>query len=638
MAVRSVIDIDLNDGVFLQFANKFKQYQDALSKTPEAWKKVTGEIDGSRKSFDDLVAKAAVKLAQTRLIAAAEKAAADQLDRATRETTKQAQGWANISRDTKKFAGNIAGATTSLLRWASLTGVISGVLGAGGLFGIERLAQSAGNQRRSALGFGVTPGEQSSFEVTYGRVVDPNQFLSGVNEALHDVTKRVGLYGAGLTEGDLRGKDTAQVSAELIPALKRLADQTPASMLAQVMQARHLDQFITLQDFERLKNTPASEINKYGPQYQANIKNLDLTQRQQKAWQDLQVQLDLAWRSIQRVLVVGLSGLAGPLTHLSGAFGDVVKAFAASPQIKKFLEDVATGLDHFASYIGTPDFAKSVSTFAADIGRLAKSLEDALPGLELVLKVVGGAAHVAQAVVGPWVNGRPLSHDEAERYNTDHPEHQIPVPAAPAPFSLWNYLFGPGSPSAPYTFPNAAPSAPGSSPSYFFPAAFRTGGGSSRTTEAHDFFRNAGWNEAQTAGLLANIGAESGFNPQAFNASGGGQGAQGIAQWRGDRIANFRRLFGHDPQQGTFQEQLLFIQWELMNTEQDAGTKLRAAQSASQAGAIVNQDYERSGADGGQRAQAARQYAHNFRDRSVQVQIRNNTGGNAHVSVAQLAI
>lgn len=49
----------------------------------------------------------------------------------------------------------------------------------------------------------------------------------------------------------------------------------------------------------------------------------------------------------------------------------------------------------------------------------------------------------------------------------------------------------------------------------------------------------AGMNEAQAAGVLANVDAESGgtFNPSAFNSSGGGQGAYGLCQWRGERQA-----------------------------------------------------------------------------------------------------
>jgi hypothetical protein len=175
----------------------------------------------------------------------------------------------------------------------------------------------------------------------------------------------------------------------------------------------------------------------------------------------------------------------------------------------------------------------------------------------------------------------------------------------------------------------------------FLPMAFRPGNssltGGNNETVAHDYFRQAGWSEAQTDGLLANLKAESGFNPQAFNGAGGGEGAQGIAQWRGDRVRMFHAMFGHDPKDGTFTEQLMFVQWELTHSEKAAGDALRAVGDARRAGYTVNRSYERSGTDGSARGNAAVQYGSQFRDRSVQVRVDNNTGGNSNVVVNTMA-
>lgn len=51
----------------------------------------------------------------------------------------------------------------------------------------------------------------------------------------------------------------------------------------------------------------------------------------------------------------------------------------------------------------------------------------------------------------------------------------------------------------------------------------------------YGYLQEAGWNDAQIAGALANISQESGFNPQAYNAN---EGAYGICQWRGNRKDN----------------------------------------------------------------------------------------------------
>lgn len=67
-----------------------------------------------------------------------------------------------------------------------------------------------------------------------------------------------------------------------------------------------------------------------------------------------------------------------------------------------------------------------------------------------------------------------------------------------------------------------------------------------------------GLTPAQAAAYTANVMRESGGDPSAFNAKGGGQGAQGIAQWRGARVDAFRKRYGVDPRGGTLEQQIEF--------------------------------------------------------------------------------
>lgn len=63
----------------------------------------------------------------------------------------------------------------------------------------------------------------------------------------------------------------------------------------------------------------------------------------------------------------------------------------------------------------------------------------------------------------------------------------------------------------------------------------------------------------QAAGVVANIDAESKFDPAAFNAAGGGTGARGLLQWRGARSAAFQKKYGIMPNQATIDQQLEFM-------------------------------------------------------------------------------
>lgn len=410
MAIKTpIIAIDVDDGAFSRFAALFARYQAQLKQMPGQWKTIGDEVDAvldkavagaegitdAAEATAGAAAAASVSFRQTFIAVGG---AADEMGRvsgasrdAATSTQSQAKSWKDMARDARSFAGKIDSATRSLLRWTGLTGLISGILGAGGLFGIDRLASSAGNARKSSLGLGTTPGEQSAFGINYGRVLsDPNGFLSGVNDALHDVTKRHTLYGAGLGEADLAGKDTGQVSAELIPALKRIADQTPAALLGQVLQSRGLDQFITLQDFERLKATPAAEVAGYGRSYQKDAKDLDLNQQQLKAWQDLQVQLSRAGATIEKVFIVGLSKLADPIGHLSEAFVGLVQQVMKSDVIGGWIDKLASGIKWLGDNMGSQGFHDSVMSFLSGAEAMALKVAALLPSFDQIKAVIDG--------------------------------------------------------------------------------------------------------------------------------------------------------------------------------------------------------------------------------------------------------
>jgi len=111
---------------------------------------------------------------------------------------------------------------------------------------------------------------------------------------------------------------------------------------------------------------------------------------------------------------------------------------------------------------------------------------------------------------------------------------------------------------------------------------------------ALSFFQGKGWTPAQAAGIVGNLQAESGLNPQAFNGAGGGNGAAGIAQWRGDRQANFQARYGVPLSQSTYEQQLDFVNYELtQGTEAAAGAKLKATTTAADAATVVSKYYER---------------------------------------------
>jgi murein DD-endopeptidase MepM/ murein hydrolase activator NlpD len=118
-----------------------------------------------------------------------------------------------------------------------------------------------------------------------------------------------------------------------------------------------------------------------------------------------------------------------------------------------------------------------------------------------------------------------------------------------------------------------------------------TASGNAKT--AMDYFTQQGWTPEQAAGIVANLQAESGQNLN-ISAVGDAGKAYGIAQWHGPRQRDFQRAMGGPLKGSSLEDQLKFVQWELTNTEKQAGARLKAAKTAAQAAATVDQYYERS--------------------------------------------
>ncbi len=138
---------------------------------------------------------------------------------------------------------------------------------------------------------------------------------------------------------------------------------------------------------------------------------------------------------------------------------------------------------------------------------------------------------------------------------------------------------------------------------------------------AHDFFRGKGLTEEQTAGILANIGAESGFNPAA---SGDGGTSYGLFQHHGGRLAAMRSRYGAQPSE---QNQLDFAWDELNHSEKGTLDALgRSKTDARYSGAIFATNFERP-ADGPREAMRRGQAAGQFVQDHVQVDVDRPVDG-----------
>lgn len=99
----------------------------------------------------------------------------------------------------------------------------------------------------------------------------------------------------------------------------------------------------------------------------------------------------------------------------------------------------------------------------------------------------------------------------------------------------------------------------------------------------------------QAAAVAANIKHESNYNPAAYNPAGGGIGAHGLFQLRGDRAKAFQARYGKLPSQATLDEQLDFFASSDPEERRSRQAAFAGGGTAAQLGTAVSAKYERHG-------------------------------------------
>ena len=116
-----------------------------------------------------------------------------------------------------------------------------------------------------------------------------------------------------------------------------------------------------------------------------------------------------------------------------------------------------------------------------------------------------------------------------------------------------------------------------------------------KTDQAMAFFQSQGWTKEQAAGIVGNLQVESGNMREdviAGTNKNKDHGSMGVAQWRGDRVAMFKKVMGKDLQGSSFEDQLAFIQWELTHSHKAAGNVLKGTKTAGEAAVAVDNHFE----------------------------------------------
>jgi hypothetical protein len=370
---KSIIDVEIKDEAFKEFAALFQKYQSQLGKMPGLWNKVGSATQQSSKGFgqtaknlsDAAQAMSNIYRAQTKV--AAEQSKVNKLAKDTQYTFDK------INKSTISIGKNIAATTLSLLKWTGI-GLAAGLLGgAGGIFGLTSFASNIGSLRKQSQGLGVSAGELRAARVSYGRYAEVNPLLGVLSESKADINKQWA-FGANRLNPN-------ESSANLLPQLLKRAGQVykegPEATAQQRLQAQGLDLLgITTETARRMASISKEEQKDADDLYQRNIRTLGVVDKTLAQWQKFNVKVDEAGEKIKTTFINGLVGLTGPLGNLADSFSTLLASFLNNPQLPHWIDVFGKKIEEFAQYLAGDRVKVDIDNFLDKMKAVGSALYD----------------------------------------------------------------------------------------------------------------------------------------------------------------------------------------------------------------------------------------------------------------------
>ena len=377
----SVISIDVQDEAFKQFNALFQKFHKEVSTLPGAWGNLDKAVKKTEPTFVKIneLLKDSKNLA-TGLVKAYAPAPFKKIYDIVKQTNAEFKGaktvadkflitskgivktFGTIAKSSFGLAKNIKDITLNIAKWAAL-GLFT--LAAGG-FGLDKLAQSASNQKREAGALGITTGQHQSAQVNFGRFGDADSIMQKILEAQTDPSKRWTLRSNGISDQDINAKNPAEILKQLLPNLADKFSHAPKGSEASYMHANGMDQF---GDLGYMKNALAAaitgELAKLIKQSKVDDKSLNsVSTKTATAWQDFLSQLERAGFTIENLFKNHLAPLSGSVGKLSMAFVHAVDTVFKSGTADKWIKKTGDAIEKGAKYLTSDDFNKDVEKFS----------------------------------------------------------------------------------------------------------------------------------------------------------------------------------------------------------------------------------------------------------------------------------
>ncbi|EKM5742880.1 transglycosylase SLT domain-containing protein [Enterobacter kobei] len=279
----------------------------------------------------------------------------------------------------KKTTGVLQGIFTSVLKWSLGLTAVAG----GGMFGYSRLAKGVSNDLNASRGLGVSTAFNKAFNTVWGNKLDgAGEFLNAVSMAKGDPGSEGAktLLGLGINPN---GDEQANTMAALRSAWAYARQHKDSSSGKRQFDVLYGGLKLGGTGFNQLGRMDEEEFNKNADMLAKQTKNNEISERTQRSYQDIMIQLEGNMNSLGTTFVKMLQDLNPQILDFSNAITRNLNEFMMGNG-KDLFTEVGDGLKNFTKYISSPEFKSDVKYFTEGIGKFAKGIRNGLVLLGII--------------------------------------------------------------------------------------------------------------------------------------------------------------------------------------------------------------------------------------------------------------
>jgi predicted flap endonuclease-1-like 5' DNA nuclease len=384
MPVKSIIEIDVNDEAFKAFVKSFDKYKEAVKELPEDWDKSSTILADFAESLEHATEEVEKQRdAMSESDKAAERAAAKRKKEQEDARKRQQQQIRESAKAAQDLSKMLIGGALKFAEILGVGGVLGGLLGGGGLFGFDRLADRFGDARKQSMGLGVNPGQLQAAKINFQPyLADAGSTLDKIAEAKMDPVGRSYLTRMGLNPD----APAASLLPQIIERSRKLYDQGVRS--PQLLEASGVGRFIDRQEYMTIGAEKKPYLEEALGAYKKESDN-GIGDDTYRTFQQFSVSMHRAAQDTENVLGHTLVGLAPDLQDLSKTIVGVIKDLDSSGVLKDLIKDLGDVIKSFAADLKSKEFKDGVKEFIQDIPILAGKIHDALAWFGLIPKGPG---------------------------------------------------------------------------------------------------------------------------------------------------------------------------------------------------------------------------------------------------------